>query len=241
MIYKLSIKSTQSGSEGEMAQYKGYFRNGKREGRGKIIWADGSCFEGEWKNDERCHGRMIMNNGCVYIGHFLNDKFHGKQEILLMPSSTIYLGEFKQGQTKTVGMLLYSNGNVYYGQMSQFQKQGVGKVIEYLGGFQEGTWENDKLSGPACRVFEAESGNLYSGPYEDGRRIGKGRLYDAERDEVYDGEFENNKKSGAGMIYLRNGQVMKGTFRNNMMEGPFENCFKASKQQVEKIFKNAHR
>lgn len=97
MIYKQSIKSTQTGNEGELGQYKGMFRSGKREGKGKMIWADGSCFEGEWKNDERFYGKMIMNNGCVYIGHFLNDKFHGHNEMLLMPSSTIYLGEFKQG------------------------------------------------------------------------------------------------------------------------------------------------
>ena len=43
------------------------------------------------------------------------------------------------------------------------------------------------------------------------------------------------------MIYKRDGSVMKGTFRNNMMEGPFENCIKLSKVQIDKIFNNAHR
>ena len=40
-----------------------------------------------------------MANGCVYIGKFQNDKFHGKNEQLLMPSMTIYQGEFVQGKT----------------------------------------------------------------------------------------------------------------------------------------------
>jgi len=55
-----------------------------------MVWSDGSCFEGEWKNDERVHGRMIMNNGCIYIGGFLHDKFHGPNERLMMPTMTVY-------------------------------------------------------------------------------------------------------------------------------------------------------
>jgi len=39
-----------------------------------------------------------------------------------------------------------------------------------------------------------ETGDLYSGPMDDDKRNGKGRLYDAERDEVYVGDFEMNKK-----------------------------------------------
>lgn len=55
-----------------------------------MVWFDGSNFEGYWKNDERCHGRMIMANGCVYQGQFVNDKFHGENEQLLMPNMIIY-------------------------------------------------------------------------------------------------------------------------------------------------------
>ena len=57
---------------------------------------------------------------------------------------------------------------------------------------------------------------------EEGKRNGRGRLYDAERDEVYDGDFEMNKRQGEGMVYRRDGEVLKGEFRNNYMEGTFE-------------------
>lgn len=80
VFYKNSIKSCMSGVEYEQAKYKGNFVNGKREGFGKLVWQDGSCFEGQWKNDMRLEGRMVMANGCVYIGKFKNDKFHGKNE-----------------------------------------------------------------------------------------------------------------------------------------------------------------
>ena len=53
MTYKNSVASTSPGLEYEMAQYKGQFRSGKRDGKGKMVWADGSVFEGTWSNDER--------------------------------------------------------------------------------------------------------------------------------------------------------------------------------------------
>jgi len=142
-------------------------------------------------------------------------------------------------KTSPIGMLLYPDGSIYVGQMTQFVKQGVGKVIEYSGGFKEGRWENEKLSGPNCRIYNHESGDFYQGPVEEGKRNGRGRLYDADRDEVYDGEFENDKKQGVGMIYKRNGQVMKGDFRNNCMEGPFENVYKADAKELKDVFDKA--
>jgi len=57
-----------------------------------------------------------MSNGCVYIGHFQNDKFHGENEQLLMPTMIIYQGGFIKGKTEPIGMLLYPNGGIYYGQ-----------------------------------------------------------------------------------------------------------------------------
>jgi hypothetical protein len=116
--YKNSLISTTNGVEFELGQYRGEFRQGKREGFGKMVWADGSNFEGEWRNDERYHGKMIMANNFVYIGHFQNDKFHGENEQLLIPNMIIYQGSFIQGKTEPIGMLLYHNGDIYYGQQS---------------------------------------------------------------------------------------------------------------------------
>lgn len=38
-----------------------------------MVWADGSVFEGIWHNDERFKGRMVMSNGFIYKGSFIND------------------------------------------------------------------------------------------------------------------------------------------------------------------------
>jgi hypothetical protein len=67
---------------------------------------------------------------------------------------------------------------------------------------------------------------------EEGKRNGRGRLYDAERDEVYDGDFEMNKRQGEGMVYRRDGEVLKGEFRNNFMEGTFEHVTRIGPAEI---------
>ena len=95
----------------------------------------------------------------------------------------------------------------------------------------------NKLTGPQCRIYDSETGNMYLGAVDEGKKQGRGKLYDAEKDEVYEGEFENDKKSNEGYLFKRNGEVYKGDFRNNQMEGTFERpCNKLSAKEIEKIF-----
>ena len=79
------------------------------------------------------------------------------------------------------------------------------------------------------------------GPYEEGKRLGSGRLYDAERDEVYEGEFENDRRQGEGTVYRRNGEVLRGEYRSNYMEGTFDLVCTYSQSKVNKIFNQARR
>ena len=116
MFYKNSLRSGASGVSYELAKYQGTFMQGKREGKGTMVWDDGTVFEGVWRNDQRLFGRLIMNNGFTYIGHFKNDKIDGPCEQLLLPNHTIFEGEFVQGKNVPIGLLLYPNGTIYYGQ-----------------------------------------------------------------------------------------------------------------------------
>lgn len=119
-------------------------------------------------------------------------------------------------------MILYPSGDVYYGQQKQMARQGYGKLIQFNGTFKEGCWDQDKLNGKHCRIFDAMSEDIYIGPIEDDKKMGRGIYYDKERDEVYEGEYENDKRQGEGTLFRRNGEVLKGDFRNNYMEGAFE-------------------
>ena len=79
------------------------------------------------------------------------------------------------------------------------------------------------------------------GPYEEGNRLGTGRLYDAERDEVYEGEFENDRRQGEGTVYRRNGEVLRGEYRSNYMEGTFTLITTLTPTKVNKVFNQAKR
>lgn len=49
-----------------------------REGKGVLIWPDGSRYDGYWKDDRaNGRGRLIHADGDVYEGEWLNDKAHG--------------------------------------------------------------------------------------------------------------------------------------------------------------------
>ena len=59
--------------------YVGEFKNGERHGKGKLIWADGSTYDGFWQDDVR-HGVGIFTNadGHFYNGKWKSGKKHGK-------------------------------------------------------------------------------------------------------------------------------------------------------------------
>lgn len=138
-----------------------------------MVWGDGSCFEGNWKNDLRSNGTMNMaQTNWIYKGIFVDDKYHDKNGIIMLPNLIIYQGPFTQGKTSAIGLLLYPNGSIYYGQHSQFIKNGIGKIIEINGSFQEGQWESDKLSGTSCRIYDNTTNECYSGVVSDGQRNG---------------------------------------------------------------------
>ena len=170
MFYKNSLKTSASGLSYELAKYDGEFRNGKREGKGTMTWGDGTTFTGIWKNDMRHKGNLIMTvvgNTMVYIGSFVEDRIHCDNGQLLLPNMNIYQGSFENSKTLPTGMLLYPDGSVYYGQQEQFMKHGIGKKISLDGSFEEGDWEGDKLCGTQCRVFNVNTGDLYSGGIDE--------------------------------------------------------------------------
>ena len=55
----------------------------------------------------------------------------------------IYEGEITQGQTSSIGLLLYPDGSIYYGMLKEFTRQGYGKSVNLDGSYYEGEWYDD--------------------------------------------------------------------------------------------------
>lgn len=74
----------------ENAVYYGQWKDGKRQGKGKQVWSDGSQYEGYWYNDmANIRGRLIHVDGDVFEGDWVDDKAHGKG--IVLPSYFYFL------------------------------------------------------------------------------------------------------------------------------------------------------
>lgn len=80
--------------------YVGETAKGRPHGRGVKVflsWNPPVIREAWYKEgDATGRGRMIGENGNIYIGEYLNDKKHG-HGTYKWPSGTSYTGEFKNG------------------------------------------------------------------------------------------------------------------------------------------------
>ena len=70
MVYENLKTETEAFDSGV---YEGFWKRGKRDGQGKMSWADGSIFEGEWKFDKRVNGTMILSDQSIYKGPFKDE------------------------------------------------------------------------------------------------------------------------------------------------------------------------
>ena len=60
-------------------RYEGEFKDGNRDGYGRMKYANGGIYEGEWKNDcEHGHGRYILAEGRWYEGVWVDGKMDGR-------------------------------------------------------------------------------------------------------------------------------------------------------------------
>lgn len=54
--------------------YRGNFVKGHREGLGTFYYADGSAYEGEWKNNKKNgRGKFVNYNGATFFCHYIDD------------------------------------------------------------------------------------------------------------------------------------------------------------------------
>lgn len=80
-----------------------------------------------------------------------------------------------------------------------------------------GDWENNLMHGQGTRRFP--NGDLYVGPYVQGRREGTdGRFYYTNGD-LFVGEWKEDRMHGFGRYYYHHGQRFEGDFFQGMRHG----------------------
>ena len=124
-----------------------------RNGRGNKTFADGSRYEGGFKNSTMDgHGKFF------YVG--------GDE----------YEGDFKGGVMDGKGKYFFSNGNSYEGDYKNGMKDGKGKFVIANGDYYEGDFKKNRQDGKGTYVFFA-SGLRYVGFYKNGKKNFWGRWF----------------------------------------------------------------
>jgi len=102
---KSDDKKSDDNDENEDAYVGDKNEKNERHGKGKMTYADGDVYEGEWKNNKKSgNGKMTFKNNSSYEGKWKSDNING------------------------FGVYKYYNGDVYEGLFVDGNRNGEGKM-----------------------------------------------------------------------------------------------------------------
>lgn len=142
---------------------------GRRHGKGRMIYPDGGVYEGDWKNGVmEGKGKYIFTYGDIYEGDFRNNVIEG------------------------TGKYIYGNGEIYEGDYKNNVMEGKGKFISANGDIYEGGYKNGRFDGHGKTTFK--NGDIYEGSFKQDMEHGQGRLSDRNGRIIYDGLWNMGKR-----------------------------------------------
>ena len=189
------VELKQSVENNSKAIYYGERRidNNSRHGRGIQIWADGSRYEGYWKNDQaNLKGKLYHFDGDIYEGEWFNDKADG------------------------FGLYLHKDGAKYEGYWKDDKQHGKGCENWPDGTHYEGHYENGKKEGYGC--FHWPDKSSYRGNFLDNNIHGNG-FYNWGDERKYTGDWKYNKMDGYGVFIWPDGRKYTGDYKKDKKEG----------------------
>lgn len=119
--------------------YEGYFKEGKKNGKGIRKFPGGNIYKGDYKNDER-QGEGVMywvNTGEKYKGFWDKNKRKGfgmyNWEGVDRPFANRFVGFWEDDLKEGIGIWLYGNGNYFCGSWKADEKDGLGFMVDRFG------------------------------------------------------------------------------------------------------------
>ncbi|CAN7085248.1 unnamed protein product [Brassica oleracea var. botrytis] len=147
-----------------------------------------------------------VNDGCMYIGEWYNEKTMGKGKFG-WPSGATYEGEFKSGYMDGIGTYTGPSGYTYRGQWVMNLKHGHGIKSYANGDVYDGEWRRGLQEAQGKYRWRDES--YYIGEWKNGMICGKGTFIwtDGCR---YDGFWDDGFPSGNGTFKWDDGSFYVG-------------------------------
>ena len=133
--------------------YKGQVKDGKENGYGGKVYKDGNGIETGFYLNSRLHGFgiLIYADGSSYSGEWKENQQHG-QGIKTWKKSqgkvAVYKGSYDQGRRHGHGTYTTADGDIYVGNWVNNKRHGQGKMTyKESGKVEEGEWKDDKFIG----------------------------------------------------------------------------------------------
>uniref|UniRef100_A0AC11EQB7 MORN repeat containing 1 n=1 Tax=Ovis aries TaxID=9940 RepID=A0AC11EQB7_SHEEP len=170
-------------------RYEGEWRGGKKHGRGKLLFKDGSYYEGDFVDGE------ITGEGCRHW----------------TLTGNTYTGQFVLGEPQGHGIMKYQAGGHYEGELFRGLREGHGCLVDADGQVYWGSFHNNKRHGQGRMVFR--NGDEYEGNWVQDQRQGHGmlRLVDGS---TYEGQWHSGVFSGQGSMAHCSGVIYRGIWIN---------------------------
>jgi hypothetical protein len=151
-----------------------------------------NVYTGEKNEKGEIHGtgKMEYANGDVYEGQWKNNMRNGKGKITFIDKST-YDGIWTKDQITGKGIYTYFNGDVYEGTLEKGIRSGFGKNTFRNGDVYEGYWKKNRREGQGKMFYE--NGDVFVGNWKKDMRHGEGRLVDKTGKMLEEGEYENDE------------------------------------------------
>eukprot|EP01088_Endostelium_zonatum_P020008 TRINITY_DN7175_c0_g1_i2.p1 TRINITY_DN7175_c0_g1~~TRINITY_DN7175_c0_g1_i2.p1 ORF type:complete len:1115 (+),score=312.51 TRINITY_DN7175_c0_g1_i2:162-3347(+) len=213
------------------ANYRGWWKDRKPDGKGGIEYSNGTTYDGEWKKGLReGKGVITYTTGHVYDGDWLAGRPHGQGVLTCSADGTKYVGGWRIGMRHGEGTLFWSNGVKYTGNWVNNRMNGYGEwecetVVNSNKSSGDGSAitpnQNGSTAGSAGIVGEGDK-KVYKGYWKDDKRHGKGEMIKyvkGEEEYRYEGEWANDMREGSGKEVWKHGDVYTGEYKNNTKHG----------------------
>ncbi|XP_031235593.1 MORN repeat-containing protein 1 isoform X4 [Mastomys coucha] len=184
-----------------------------RNGYGVYVYPNSFFrYEGEWKGGKKHgHGKLLFKDGSYYEGEFVDGEITGEGYQHWAWSGNTYSGQFVLGEPQGHGIMKYKAGGHYEGELSQGLREGQGFLEDQDGQVYQGSFHDNKRHGHGQMIFK--NGDKYEGDWVRDQRHGHGVLCCADGS-TYKGQWHNDVFSGLGSLVHCSGVTYCGIFIN---------------------------
>ncbi|XP_019367087.1 PREDICTED: MORN repeat-containing protein 1 [Gavialis gangeticus] len=193
--------------------YSGGLRMRRRDGYGLYVYPNTFFqYEGEWKQGKKHgHGKLLFKDGSYYEGEFVDGEILGNGLRYWASSGNTYSGQFMLGELHGHGVMQYRDGGKYEGEFFCGMREGYGLLVDREGQIYQGSFHKNKKHGGGKMTFK--NGDKYEGDWILDQRQGHGELHCADGS-IYEGQWRNDMFNGQGTIIHCSGVIYDGLWIN---------------------------